>query len=187
MPNARSKSIYSAAVIEGEQIFLRYPEFSDLEEFVELNSTSLDFHQGLVNPPKDEKSFREFLAKNENPENESLFACIKNSGAIAGALSLSQIVRGGFQNAYLGYYVGKSCAGKGFGTEAISLIVKFAFEKLNLHRIEANIQPGNLASIAVVRKNGFVREGFSKEYLKIDGKWRDHERWAIVNQNWKEE
>ena len=67
------------------------------------------------------------------------------------------------------------------------MIVKFAFEKLNLHRIEANIQPGNLASIAVVRKNGFVREGFSKEYLKIDGKWRDHERWAIVNQNWKEE
>ena len=81
MPNARSKSIYSAAVIEGEQIFLRYPEFSDLEEFVELNSTSLDFHQGLVNPPKDEKSFREFLAKNESQENESL-AFRKSSAAV---------------------------------------------------------------------------------------------------------
>ena len=71
-------------------------------------------------------------------------------------------------------------------TEAINLVVKYAFKELKLHRIEANIQPHNLASIAVVKKNGFTKEGFSRKYLKIDGEWRDHERWAIIYEDWKE-
>ena len=71
-------------------------------------------------------------------------------------------------------------------SEAIRLILRYAFKQLKLHRIEANIQPHNSASIAVVRKYGFTKEGFSPKYLKISGRWRDHERWAIIKENWSE-
>ena len=70
-------------------------------------------------------------------------------------------------------------------TEAVRLILRKAFIDLDLHRIEANVQPENKASIAVLRRNGFSKEGFSKRYLKIGGRWRDHERWAIIKEDWK--
>jgi ribosomal-protein-alanine N-acetyltransferase len=70
-------------------------------------------------------------------------------------------------------------------TDALKLMLRHAFGKLKLHRLEANIQPGNAASIALVRRAGFVREGFSRKYLKIGGKWRDHERWAIIAEDWQ--
>lgn len=102
---------------------------------------------------------------------------------IVGSINLSQIVRGGFQNAYLGYYMGEKYAGLGYMTEAVQLIVRHAFRQLKLHRLEANIQPGNLASIAVVKRAGFILEGYSRRYLKICGRWRDHERWAITSED----
>ncbi len=171
-------------MLKGKTVYLRYPKMDDLDEFSELNKTSINFHKGLANPPKDRKSYIEFFAKNERPENENFFICLVETDEIAGSIGLSQIFRGGFQNAYLGYQVGENFAGKGFASEAIFLIVKFAFEELKLHRVEANIQPHNLASIAVVKKNGFSKEGFSPKYLNIDDIWRDHERWAILNENW---
>jgi ribosomal-protein-alanine N-acetyltransferase len=70
-------------------------------------------------------------------------------------------------------------------TEAIALMLRYAFADLRLHRIEANIQPGNVASIALVKRAGFVKEGFSRRYLKIGGRWRDHERWAILAEDWR--
>ena len=70
-------------------------------------------------------------------------------------------------------------------SEALGLVLKYSFEKLRLHRLEANIQPSNRASIALVKRTGFVREGFSRRYLKICGRWRDHERWAIIVEDWK--
>jgi ribosomal-protein-alanine N-acetyltransferase len=100
-------------------------------------------------------------------------------------INLSQIFRGGFQNAYLGYGLGVNFTGRGFMTEAIALVLRFAFKDLKLHRIEANVQPENLSSIAVLKRNGFTKEGFSRRYLKIGGKWRDHERWAIIAEDWK--
>ncbi len=172
---------------KGKKVYLRYPKTSDFAEFTDLNKASVEFHKGLANPPKDQESFDEFFAKNEQTANESFFICSVETDEIAGSIGLSQIFRGGFQNAYLGYYLGEKFAGKGFATEAIALIVKFAFEDLLLHRIEANIQPHNFASIAVVKKNGFSKEGFSPKYLNIDGIWRDHERWAIINENWEKE
>jgi ribosomal-protein-alanine N-acetyltransferase len=70
-------------------------------------------------------------------------------------------------------------------TEALQLILKYAFETLKLHRVEANIQPGNVASIALVKRAGFTQEGYSRRYLKISGRWRDHERWALIAEDWR--
>jgi ribosomal-protein-alanine N-acetyltransferase len=100
-------------------------------------------------------------------------------------INLSQIFMGGFCSAYLGYYVGARYAKRGYMTEALRLMLDYAFRKLKLHRLEANIQPTNLSSIALVKRAGFVREGYSRRYLKIGGRWRDHERWAILYEDWK--
>jgi ribosomal-protein-alanine N-acetyltransferase len=70
-------------------------------------------------------------------------------------------------------------------TEALQLMMRHAFDDLQLHRLEANIQPGNVASLALVKRAGFGREGYSRRYLKIGGRWRDHERWAILAEDWK--
>jgi hypothetical protein len=98
-----------------------------------------------------------------------------NSGVI-----LSQIVRGAFQSAYLGYYANADHAGKGLMSEAMELILDLSFGPLALHRLEANIQPGNAPSIALARRAGFRLEGYSPRYLLIGGRWRDHERYAIT-------
>jgi ribosomal-protein-alanine N-acetyltransferase len=71
------------------------------------------------------------------------------------------------------------------GFHAIQLILRYAFTKLKLHRVEANIQPENLASLALIKRAGFTREGYSRRYLRIGGRWRDHERWALLAEDWK--
>ncbi len=92
---------------------------------------------------------------------------------------------GAFRSAYLGYYIGAPYARQGYMSEGIRLILQYAFKQLKLHRLEANIQPENLASIALVKRSGFVKEGYSRRYLKIGGRWRDHERWAILYEDWR--
>jgi len=70
-------------------------------------------------------------------------------------------------------------------SQALELTLAHAFGPLRLHRLEANIQPANTASIALVRRAGFVNEGFSERYLKVGGRWRDHERWALRVEQWR--
>ncbi|MDQ2855377.1 MAG: GNAT family N-acetyltransferase, partial [Acidobacteriota bacterium] len=127
----------------------------------------------------------EYLESCSRPDSACFLICLNADDAIAGTINLSQIFRGGFQNAYLGYYIGAPYAGSGYMTEALKLILRYAFSSLKLHRLEANIQPENSASIALVRRAGFSREGFSRRYLKICGRWRDHERWALIAEDWK--
>ena len=172
--------------LRGTKLYLRYPTDKDLFELTRLNLASKNLHRGLVKPPTDEKTFTDYLKRNESAENECLLICDTETGKIIGAINLSQIFRGIFQNCYLGYYIGAEFAGKGFMTEAVNLILRFAFVNLKLHRVEANVQPHNSASIAVLRKNNFTKEGFSRKYLKIGGRWRDHERWAKIIEDWRE-
>jgi ribosomal-protein-alanine N-acetyltransferase len=173
------------AAITGKRVFLRPPAKSDRLEFIALNRASKHFHRGLVSPPITPEQFETFLERSRHADTACFLICQSTDGAIVGSITLSQIFRGGFQNAYLGYFVASRYARQGLMTEALDLMLRYAFENLKLHRLEANIQPGNVASISLVKRAGFVREGYSKRYLKIGGRWRDHERWAIIVEDWK--
>lgn len=104
---------------------------------------------------------------------------------IIGTAALSNIVLGNFCSCFLGYRIDKDECSKGFATEAVAGVIEFAFNTLNLHRIEANIIPGNTTSIRVAEKLGFVYEGASEKYLLINGNWKKHLHYALINENWK--
>ena len=105
--------------------------------------------------------------------------------ALLGRIEITRIARGNFQSAYLGYSILPAHRGRGYMTEALQLALRYAFRTLRLHRVEANVEPGNDPSIALVRRAGFTREGFSRRYLKHGGRWRDHERWALLAEDWR--
>ena len=172
--------------IKGNKIFLRYITLDDIEEMIALFKLSLKFYKGLINPPLNFEDFKIYVERNLDETNECFVICQKIDNKIVGAINLSQIVRKAFQNAYLGYSLGVNFTGKGYMSEAVSLISQHAFENLKLHRIEANVQPHNLASIKILQRCGFTKEGFSRKYLKIDDVWCDHERWAIIVEDWEE-
>lgn len=106
--------------------------------------------------------------------------CLEDGGDLAGILNINEIVRGPYQRGVLGYAVFQPFAGQGFMSEGLALAVRHAFDSLDLHRVEADIQPENIASIKLVRRLGFRREGLSPGFVRIGGVWRDHERWALT-------
>jgi ribosomal-protein-alanine N-acetyltransferase len=166
-------------------VYLRPPERVDRGEFVSLMRVSRAFHRPWVMVPTDDEAFDAYLVDSRRPDFEALLVCRREDRAILGFFNLSHITRGSLQSAYLGYAIGSTFAGQGYMREGIELVLREAFLTLRLHRIEANIQPGNQASIALARGAGFSREGFSPRYLKIGGRWRDHERWAVLAEDWR--
>lgn len=184
MPRATTNA---KTAVKGERVYLRLPLKRDGEELMAVNRRSASFNRGLASPPTRREQFDQFLKRNTKPDGVCFLVCRTEDDAIMGSIALSQIFRGGFQNAYLGYQIGAEFAGHGYMTEAIQLMLRHAFTELKLHRLEANIQPGNAASIALVKRAGFVLEGFSRRYLKIGGRWRDHERWAILAEDWRKQ
>lgn len=168
------------------RVLLRGPSASDRHEFVSLMRSSRSFHRPWATAPTDDERFTAYLGDARRADFEAMLVCRVEDGVIVGFFNLSQIVRRSLQSAYLGYAVGKPFAGLGYMREGMELVLRHAFSDLRLHRIEANIQPGNHASIALAKGAGFRREGFSPRYLKIGGRWRDHERWAILADDWRE-
>ncbi len=160
------------------------PAHRDL--FITGMRSSHELHRPWAYPPETEQAFDGYSARClSDPSFEGHLAIRISDGALAGFLNLSQIVRGPMQGAFLGYAGVQGMESRGYMREAMALLLQRAFEDLGLHRIEANVQPGNEASLALVRGAGFEREGFSPRYLKIGGRWRDHERWAIRNEVWR--
>jgi ribosomal-protein-alanine N-acetyltransferase len=168
-----------------ERVYLRPPVRADQGEFVSLMKASRSFHRPWASAPTDDDRFAAYLADARRPDFEAMLVCRQQDRAILGFFNLSQITRGYLQSAYLGYAVGKAYARQGYMREGLDLVLRHAFLTLRLHRIEANIQPGNHASLALAQGAGFRREGFSPRYLKIGGRWRDHERWAILVDDWR--
>ena len=164
----------------GPMVTLRPATSADEAAFVELVRASADLHGPWMSLAATPEEFRAYLTRYERPGEESLLVCLRDSGAIAGLVNLNSMIRGRFQCASVSYAAFAPTAGHGYLTEGLGLAVRYAFEELRLHRLEANIQPGNHASLALVRRLGFRREGYSPDMLFIDGAWRDHERWAIT-------
>ena len=167
------------------RVVLRRPKPSDGDEVIEMNRRSKKLHRPWLYAPVDEQSWERYIERLESERHNAWLVCLKDTGAIVGVINMSEIVQGIFQSAYLGYYGGAAYAGQGYMTEGLSLLVNHAFNRLKLHRLEANIQPDNHRSLALVRRLGFRKEGYSPRYLKIGGRWRDHERWAITREDWR--
>jgi [ribosomal protein S5]-alanine N-acetyltransferase len=103
------------------------------------------------------------------------------TGTLVGRVALSNVVRGAWQNATLGYFVGETWGGRGYATEAVRQTVVFAFDQARLHRVQAAVMPRNVRSIRVVEKNGFRLEGLAERYLQIDGRWEDHLIYSVTS------
>ena len=162
------------------RLTLRALSRRDEAEFLAAVARSRALHARWVSPPRTSERFRALVASRGGPSDFAFVVRLARSGELVGYLSITNIVRGNFQSAYLGYYAFAGFERRGLMRTALERLVHLAFTRLKLHRLEANIQPENRASIALVRAAGFVREGRSARYLKIHGRWRDHERWAIV-------
>ena len=162
------------------RIVLRPPAAADASEFAAAAAASRALHRPWVVAPSTPEQFRAWRQRMAQPGNRALLVCRRDTGAIAGVYNLSNIVMGPLRSAFLGYYAFAGHERQGLMAQGLQAVLRHAFGPLKLHRLEANIQPGNAASIALVRSCGFALEGYSPRYLKIAGRWRDHERWAIV-------
>jgi ribosomal-protein-alanine N-acetyltransferase len=169
----------SEALRRGRHVHIRLLDEADQEEFLRLARASRDLHRPWSHPPTKAAAFRE-LVEGGDEASERIVVCRNADGAIVGYFGLGQIFYGKFRNAYLGYYAFAPFDGQGYMREGLELLLRHAFGDLRLHRVQASIQPGNERSVALVRGAGFRREGLALRYLKIGGRWRDHEQWAIT-------
>jgi ribosomal-protein-alanine N-acetyltransferase len=180
-----SRKQVPAPTRHGPRVRLAFPARADEREFLALNRQSRPFHQPWITPPRTPVQFAQYLARCRRSDFIGLLLRRRSDDGLLGAVELSQIARGAFQSAYLGYHIGAPFARDGYMREGLGLVLDYAFRQLRLHRLEANIQPENIASIALVKTLGFHREGYSPRYLKLNGRWRDHERWAILAEDWR--
>jgi ribosomal-protein-alanine N-acetyltransferase len=165
-------------------VHLETPRLGRAEAFLAAVRRSRALHGALVAPPATRAQYRAYLARIRRPTHHGYFVCLAD-GELAGVINVNEIVRGLFQSAYLGFYALAPHAGRGHMRAGLALVIEEAFRAHGLHRLEANVQPRNRRSRALVRGLGFRREGFSPRYLRIAGRWRDHERWALTVEDWK--
>lgn len=179
--NARRPSDHSAAAIRLER-----PSPRREREFLHGVERSRDLHAGLVEPPSTTDEYRAYLRRARRPSQESFFVIAEDGDRLVGVVNVNEIVRHSLQSGTLGYYAFVPHAGAGLMREGLALVLERAFRDFALHRLEASIQPANVRSRTLVESLGFRREGLSPKYLKIHGRWRDHERWAILAEEWRQ-
>lgn len=166
-------------------VHLEAPESRHQAPFLEAVRRSRPLYRGLASPPRTSEQYNDYLERVSYPTHRGHLVCMPN-GELVGVININEIVRGSFGSGYLGYYAFVPHNGRGLMREGLRLVVNRAFGAYKLHRLEANIQPTNRPSIALVGSLGFRLEGYSPRYLKIAGRWRDHERWAITVEEWRE-
>ena len=175
--------------VDGEGVYLRAPELRDYQEWADVREASRNF----LTPweptwAQDETSrgsyrykLRRYTEDARDDKAHALFVFRESDDALVGGVTLSNIRRGVAQTASLGYWAGQMHTGNGYITAAVRAVVRYAFEDLDLHRVEAACQPDNTPSRRVLKKCGFTQEGIARAYLKINGQWRDHLLFGIVN------
>ena len=175
--------------IEGKKIFIRFLDELDAEALCDLNIRNRDFFKEYSILREDNyytiewqrESLSKCLKQRENDEKYSFGIYIKDTEQLIGDISLFKIERGPAECCMVGYALDKQFNGNGYMTEAIRLVVQFAFNELSLHRIEAGAMPNNIGSITVLEKAGFCKEGIARKNVKINGKWKDHQMLAIIS------
>lgn len=185
--------VSDSVVLQGRRVWLRPPQMADYVAWAELRALSRA-HLAQWEPawPRDDLSrsaFRRRLRHYQRDARDDLgyaFLILEtDTDMLLGGLTLSNVRRGVTQAATLGYWLGLPHAGRGFMTDAVRAVRPFAFETLRLHRLEAAVQPHNAASVAVLERAGFEREGLAKRYLKIDNAWQDHLLYALLVEDWQ--
>jgi ribosomal-protein-alanine N-acetyltransferase len=168
------------------QVIIRPPQPEDCAAFLAAVRRSRSLHGRWIAPKaKTPKEFAKYLERFSSGQHCGHLVMHRSSGDLVGVININDIIRGAFQSASLGYYAFAPYAGQGLMREGMLLVLKHAFGKLKLHRLEANIQPENRASIALAQKCGFVREGISRRLLKVRDRWQDHERWALLSEDFR--
>jgi ribosomal-protein-alanine N-acetyltransferase len=169
----------------GERVYLLRPSLRHEHDFLDGVQRSRVLHRGFVTTAGTADEYRDYLRRTRRRNQESFFVRSRGSDDLVGVINVNEIVRYSFQSGYLGYYAFTPHAGAGLMREGLGLVLNKCFTELKLHRLEANIQPANTRSRALVRSLGFRNEGLAVRYLKIGGRWRDHEHWAILAEEWR--
>ena len=194
MNRRRGKSIKGLANADevGKRVFLRKPTAKDRAEFLALRRASRTFLERWEplgprgRPNFGPSAIDRFLKQARSAGNRKFLVCLREDGSIIGQVSLNGIVRLSVQSCFMGYWIAKPYSRRGLMTEAVKLALRYAFKTLKLHRVEATLMPVNAASRALAKKCGFRFEGVAKRYLNINGRWEDHERYAITVEEWRE-
>lgn len=179
-------------VIEGRGVLLRPPRAADYQPWAELRELSAAYLQpwepAWAEDDLTRPAFRRRLsvyAREMELETAWPFFIFSNAGqTLVGAVTLSNIRRGVAESGTLGYWIGRPFAGRGHATAAVRAVLGFAFDTVDLHRVEASCLPANLASRRVLQKSGFRQEGEARAYLKINGAWADHLLFGVVSDDW---
>jgi ribosomal-protein-alanine N-acetyltransferase len=161
------------------------PTEHDGVEFVQAVRASRELHAPWIDTADTPERYADYLARTALHDHVLYLVRHDDCGGLVGFINLNSIVLGSFRSAYLGYAAFAAHAGQGLMSAGMELVLGQVFDALGLHRVEANIQPANAPSIALVRRLGFQKEGLSPRYLLVDGDWRDHERWALTAEDWK--
>lgn len=169
------------------RVWIRQPVKSDWAMLLDLHRRSQNLHTPWAFPPLTEEGCKDYIERCQRANFEGFLICHRQNLDVIGVANLSQIFYGAFQTAYLGYYADVKWVRQGLMREGLSLVLKHAFGRLKLHRLEANIQPNNYTSIAFVKRLGFRKEGLSPRHLKLNDMWCDHERWALSIEDWRQD
>lgn len=166
-------------------VVLEPPTLAREREFLDNARRSRVLYRNFLTPPRTREEFRKFVEASERETREGHFVVLAGTGELIGVINIENISHGLFKSATLGYFGFEPYVRQGLMRAGLVLVIRRAFRELRLHRLEANIQPTNARSIALVRSLGFALEGYSPRFLKICGRWRDHERWTLLKEDWK--
>jgi ribosomal-protein-alanine N-acetyltransferase len=167
------------------RVRLERPSARREREFLRAALRSRPLHRGYVVAAVTPTEYRRYLRAARRSNQESFFVIDAQSNELAGVININEIVRHAERSGRLGYYAFVPHAGKGLLCEGLRLVVTRAFRELGLHRLEANVQQSNRRSIVLVAGLGFRCEGIARGFLKIGNRWRDHERWALLKEDWR--
>lgn len=177
--------------MKGSNVHIRPLADDDVEQLLRLELENRDFFE-KYSPPRDPEYYTEagqlkrilrYEEARQQDKGYDFGVFQVADDALVGNVSLFQVIRGSLQSAFIGYSLDQRHNGKGYTTEAVRLIVDYAFGELGLHRIEAGVMPHNIASMRVLEKAGFHKEGIARKNVLINGKWEDHQVLAILNPN----